>query len=87
MLEMRQEGLCLWKLGNNVLPTVESEAAWRAQASHCWLFLTGAPSGGELAVASLDAALGRDLPGAVSAPVELLLSSLHFEPLFMPCGI
>lgn len=47
LLEMRQEGPCLWKLGNNVLPTVESEAARRAQASHCWLFLTGAPGGGE----------------------------------------
>ena len=47
LLEMRQEGPCLWKLGNNVLPTEGSETAPRAQAGHCWLFLTGAPGGGE----------------------------------------
>ena len=47
LLEMRQEGPCPWKLGNNVLPTGGSEAAPKAQESHRWLFLVGAPSGGE----------------------------------------
>ena len=47
LLEMRQEGPCLWKLGNNVLPTEGSVAARGAQASDCWLFRTGAPHAGE----------------------------------------